>query len=79
MDFGEALCCLRSGKRVYRAGWNGKRMWIRLSTPLNVKLEGSVEQYKFLPFIEMKTVHNELVPWLASQTDVLAHDWEEVG
>lgn len=31
-----------------------------------------------LPWIGMKTADNGFVPWLASQTDILAHDWEEV-
>jgi hypothetical protein len=28
-----------------------------------------------LPYIYMKTAQDDLVPWLASQTDVLAEDW----
>ena len=28
-----------------------------------------------LPYLEMKTADNKLVPWLASQSDVLAEDW----
>lgn len=28
-----------------------------------------------LPYIAMKTVGDDLVPWLASQTDMLAEDW----
>lgn len=28
-----------------------------------------------LPWIGMKTADNKFVPWLASQTDVLAEDW----
>lgn len=28
-----------------------------------------------LPWIGMKTADNKFVPWLASQTDMLAEDW----
>ena len=28
-----------------------------------------------LPFVCMKTADGKLVPWLASQTDIIAHDW----
>ena len=28
-----------------------------------------------LPYIYMKTADDNLVPWLASQTDILAQDW----
>jgi hypothetical protein len=69
MDFGEALVELRNGNRVLRAGWNGKRMWLALQSPdANSKMT--------LPYIYMKTGSNDLVPWLASQTDMLASDWE---
>jgi len=37
------------------------------------------EVHKFLPYIMMKTVNDEFVPWLASQTDVLAEDWSEAN
>ena len=81
-----ALGCLKRGARVCRAGWNGKGMWIVLQKaypegiPINkntaeaTKLpEGEV--HKFLPYIMMKTVDGSFVPWLASQTDLLAEDW----
>lgn len=31
---------------------------------------------RLLPWIGMKTADNGFVPWLASQTDILAEDWE---
>jgi hypothetical protein len=67
-DFGKALEYLKNGKKVYRYGWNGKGMWLELQLPdENSKMS--------LPYIYMKTVDNKLVPWLASQTDMLAEDW----
>lgn len=71
MDFGEALRLLKDGARIARSGWNGKGMWLGLQTPdVNSKMS--------LPYIYMSTVTKDLVPWLASQTDVLAEDWEVV-
>jgi hypothetical protein len=71
MDFGAALDALRDGFKVARAGWNGKGMWLALQVPdANSKMT--------LPYIYMSTVTGDLVPWLASQTDVLASDWETV-
>lgn len=68
MNFGQAIERLKSGQRVYRSGWNGKGMWLALQTPdANSKMS--------LPYIYMKTADGKLVPWLASQTDVLAEDW----
>ena len=68
MDFGKALEMLREGKKVSRQGWNGKGMWICLQKP--------TETSKMtLPYIYMYTADKNLVPWLASQTDLLAEDW----
>jgi len=70
-DFGWALNKLRLGMRVCRVGWNGKGMYLELQEPdFNSKMT--------LPYIFMSTVHGDLVPWLASQTDMLAEDWEVV-
>lgn len=68
MAFGSALEYLRQGKRVARKGWNGKGMWLELQVPdQNSKMT--------LPYIWMKTADENKVPWLASQTDMLALDW----
>jgi len=72
-DFGYALDALRAGKRVQRRGWNGKGMWLALQVPdANSKMT--------LPYIYMRTAGEigDLVPWLASQTDMLADDWQVV-
>ena len=71
MDFGDALRALKFGCRVTRAGWNGKDMWLELHFP-------DAGGLMTLPYIYMKTVQGDLVPWLASQTDLLAEDWSIV-
>lgn len=72
MDFGDAIRLLKQGRRVARAGWNGKGMWLELQVPdVNSKMS--------LPYIYMKTADDKLVPWLASHTDVLGEDWIEIG
>lgn len=71
MDFGLALHNLKMGKKVSRTGWNGKGMWIHLQTP-------DAHSKMSLPYIYMRTADAKLVPWLASQTDVLAIDWQLV-
>jgi hypothetical protein len=68
MNFGSALAALKGGMKVSRSGWNGKGMWLALQRPdENSKMS--------LPYIYMSTVTGDLVPWLASQTDILAEDW----
>jgi len=76
MDFGKALQSIKAGNRVARAGWNGKGMWLRYVPGGVVERDG--ETRPALPYVEMSTVGGELVPWLASQTDLLAEDWIEL-
>lgn len=52
-------------------GWNGKNMWLALQVP-------DAHSKMSLPYIYMSTAQGDLVPWLASQTDVLATDWDVV-
>lgn len=68
MNFGQAVEQLKIGNKVTRNGWNGKRMWLALQVPdANSKMT--------LPYIYMRTAQADLVPWLASQTDILSDDW----
>lgn len=78
MNFGQAIESLKNGSRVVREGWNGKGMWLHL---VDTNIRGTLktgESVQQTPYIEMKTADNKLVPWLASQTDMLAEDWEIV-
>ncbi len=68
MSFSHALAELKQGKFLARQGWNGKGMYIGLQRPDN-------NSKMSLPDIYMKTVEGNLVPWLASQTDLLSEDW----
>ena len=70
--FGEALLHLRLGGRVRRSGWNGKGMWLELQVP-------DRDSKMTLPYIFISTAQQDLVPWLASQTDILALDWLAVA
>jgi hypothetical protein len=80
MEFGQATRLMREGKKVQREGWNGKGMFLFTiagdTWDFTTDIEG-VDDIETLPFICMKTADNKLVPWLASQTDVLAYDWQE--
>lgn len=69
MNFGEALEQLKLGHTVSRRGWNGKGQFIMLQRPNELSK-------MTLPYIYIVTVSGDLVPWLASQTDLLAEDWE---
>ena len=80
MNFGNAIEALKEGKRVARAGWNGKGMWLAYvsAEAYDVGTKTMVGADALLPWIGLKTADGKFVPWLASQTDVLAEDWEVV-
>ena len=83
-SFSSALMWLKQGKKVARKGWNGKGMFVFLvqgsqfkvnrAPLLGIYPEGTEIIYQ--PHIDMKTVDGSIVPWLASQSDLLAEDWE---
>ena len=93
MDFGDAIRALKEGKKVSRAGWNGKGMWLvlvpgqkevslREGTPYANAL-GPMTAIEILPHIDMWTTNahgrRAMLPgWLASQTDMLADDWSVI-
>ena len=86
--FGQAIESLKFGKKVARKGWNGKGMFLWLKPGTMVKSEwchdpelkaiadkngGEIEA---LGTICMKTADDKILSgWLASQSDILAHDW----
>lgn len=84
-DFGQAVQALKYGKKVSRSGWNGVNMFLYLAYPKHK--DGRINEaimfnhsftnvnHNLDNFIVMKTAGNTLVPWLASQTDMLAQDW----
>ncbi len=71
MRFGEAILMLQAGHAVTRDGWNGKNQFLRIQTP-------DTSAKMTLPYIYIRTVQGDFVPWLASQTDMLANDWSVV-
>jgi len=89
MTFGQAIEAMKHGKKVARAGWNGKGMWIVmvkaenydiLTAPHGDGKDTPLWECKgLLPWIGMKTADNKFVPWLASQSDMLCDDWMVVG
>lgn len=92
LNIGQAVTALKEGKRVCRAGWNGKGMFL-IYVATNTEARTGQNPYydvrstddaipssnthRLLPWIGMKTADGCLVPWLASQTDILATDWVE--
>jgi hypothetical protein len=86
MNFGSALVLIKKGAKLTRKGWNGREMFVFLvpgssfevnrKPLLGIYPEGTTVKYQ--PHIDMKTVSGSIVPWIASQSDLLATDWSIV-
>lgn len=86
MDFSQALAALKAGSRITRTGWNGRGIFLYLvpgstfavsrAPLLGIYPEGT--EVRYLPHVDMRTAGGSCVPWLASQLDLLADDWELV-
>ena len=87
MNFGSAVEALKHGCKVVRTGWNGKDMFLFLvpgstfkvnrAPLLGIYPEGTEVEYH--SHIDMKTAQGYVIPWLASQADILSEDWEVVS
>lgn len=91
VTFGDAIAALKQGKRVSRAGWNGKGMFLFLLPAADnlptkiihdpalrsvIESELGGETFDALGSIRMFTADKKILTgWLASQTDMLAEDW----
>lgn len=86
-DFSWALAALKNGEKICRSGWNGKGMWLvyQKGYPRGIPINANTAEATglpegtlcmFRPYILMYTAQGDFVPWLASQSDLLADDWE---
>ncbi|RKY41402.1 MAG: DUF2829 domain-containing protein [Candidatus Makaraimicrobium thalassicum] len=80
MDFGDVIRALKNGRRCARKGWNGRGIFIELQVPDEHSKMSS--PYIYIDTTGLRTENPDaplsLVPWLASQTDMLSEDWEMV-
>jgi hypothetical protein len=86
MNFGEAIAVIKAGIPISRTGWNGKGMYLYyvpenmyMPTTDVAKARFGGNPVPYRAYIAMKTVDNDVVPWVASQTDILAVDWQIAG
>jgi Protein of unknown function (DUF2829) len=79
-NFGDALEACKAGSKISRSGWNGKNMYVvyQPGYPDGIGINANTAQgtvMKFRPYLMMYTAQGDFVPWVASQTDLLADDW----
>ena len=83
MSFGLAIEAAKMGKKIARAGWNGKNQYVELASCISYKNAAgetvNVDHCnignKALAFVGTSGVQ---MGWLASQADMLADDWRIV-
>lgn len=83
MPFGLAIEAAKKGKKIARAGWNGKNQYVELAHCISYKNNAAEVinvnhcniGYKALAFVGTSGVQ---MGWLASQADMLADDWRIV-
>ena len=91
MTFGMAIEAMKEDKKVARAGWNGKGMYVWIMPGSTVKdcktitdphlkaIDEAEGEIRFLGSVRMRTATGDvLTGWLASQTDMLSDDWQIV-
>jgi hypothetical protein len=80
MTFSKALKKVKRGTKIARDGWNGKDMWVRLYTPSTMVIEPLTHQFLVIEYPQRHPAYPDgsCIPWLASQTDILAEDWRVV-
>lgn len=81
MTFSKALNEMKKGKRAFRTGWNGMGKYICICTVDSVK---NLSGEEIVPYhkdngntcIVFRGTRGNQIGWLASQTDMLAEDWD---
>lgn len=83
MSFGLAVEAMKKGLKVARANWNGKGMFLflvigshfQVNRPPLLGIYPSGTEIDYHAHIDMRTAQGYIVPWTASQADMLADDW----
>ncbi len=84
LTFGETLEAMKAGKRVSRAGWNGKGMFAyyvpaarytpQTSTIMDMAHDDGLIPYR--AYLALNTAQGDVATWAPSSSDCLAEDWE---
>lgn len=89
MTFGLAVEALKEGKRVSRAGWNGKGLFVvyQKAYPQGISCNKQTaeawgmnegELFRCEPYLQINMTNGSHAMWVPSINDVLAEDWTVV-
>lgn len=75
MNFEQALALIKTGHLLTRPSWNGKGMYVLFVSGQMIRLY--YPEYPYESFVAIKTADEKMIPWVISQSDLLAEDWQE--
>jgi hypothetical protein len=84
MNFSTALEQIKAGKRLSRASWNDKGVFVFLVPGSNFKVNrepllsilGEGNEVTYHPHIDIYTTNNSISVWQPSMSDIMADDWQ---
>lgn len=84
LTFGMVIKALKAGKRVARAGWNGKGMFVYLVPAASYPAQtgaakahfGAGAMVPYNAYMVIKNVNETVSTWVPSVNDCLAEDWQ---
>ncbi|HBS6214488.1 TPA: DUF2829 domain-containing protein [Klebsiella pneumoniae] len=84
VSFSTALYALKQGKKIARAGWNGKEQFVylvkgeKLASALGYGFGEYLGEPTFNDALVLKNSQNRLATWVPSIGDLMAEDWQIV-
>lgn len=81
MSFGLAIEAAKMGRKIARAGWNGKGMYVFLVSEVEFCTQADISEFDdqdvgVSDLLVLRTAQRTFQPgWLATQSDILADDW----
>jgi hypothetical protein len=85
LSFGIALEALKKGLKIARKGWNGKGMFIHYVPENNYPAQTQADKSHYTSgivpcagYMAIKSVDETSTPWVISQSDALADDWQVI-
>lgn len=86
LTFGLALEAMKAGKRVARAGWNGKGMFVYFVPEASYPAQtgaakaffGDVALVPYQAYMAIKNANDTVSTWVPSVNDCLSEDWSVV-
>lgn len=86
LTFGDALVAIKDGKKLSRAGWNGRGMFVYLVPAAHYPAQtgaaksffGDGAMVPYQAYMAIKNANDTVSTWVPSVNDCLSEDWQIV-